>query len=415
MPVFISELKLTNILSFGPEGETIPLGPLNVLIGANGSGKSNIISAISLLQAAPGDIGRPIVEGGGVDEWVYKGADGSNNVARLASQLETPPAAGLLRALGESSMAAKQVQHSVEFTRSSGQSSQPIMVSESLDGLDEQTREWHPLYLSAGGSGLLGGVAFWIPDGQRSLAKRPRVEEAGQWRFLSVLNQRKDPSKYPEITWLGETYSTIKIYRDWRTDRESPIRSRQRADLDGTFLEEDGSNLFTVLNRLQRDSRMESRLLKELNSFSGDFSGFYPEVFGGYMQLLLKEDNWKTPASRLSDGTLRYLCLLAILLHPSPPPLICIEEPELGLHPDMMHKLAALLIDASTRTQLIITTHSDVLVDALHDTPESIVVCEKHDGRTKVRRLDPEHLKPWLEEYRLGTLWRRGDIGGNRW
>ncbi|MEW6754253.1 MAG: AAA family ATPase [Candidatus Latescibacterota bacterium] len=85
------------------------------------------------------------------------------------------------------------------------------------------------------------------------------------------------------------------------------------------------------------------------------------------------------PATRLSDGTLRYLALLAVLCHPTPPPLVCIEEPELGLHPDIMPQLAVLLCEAATRTHLVVTTHSDILVDALTDTPEAILVCEKHD------------------------------------
>ncbi len=139
-------------------------------------------------------------------------------------------------------------------------------------------------------------------------------------------------------------------------------------------------------------------------------------VTGGTVSLFLEETgNRSIPASRLSDGTLRYLCLLAVLLHPEPPPLICIEEPELGLHPDLLPTLADLLVEASERSQLIVTTHSDVLVDALTDRPESVVVCEKHDGRTEMKRLDKADLAKWLEDYRLGDLWTSGELGGNRW
>ena len=80
---------------------------------------------------------------------------------------------------------------------------------------------------------------------------------------------------------------------------------------------------------------------------------------------------------QMSDGMLRYICLLAVLINPAPPPLICIEEPEIGLHPDVIHIVASLLAEASTRTQLIVTTHSDILVSALSDMPEAIVVCER--------------------------------------
>jgi len=139
------------------------------------------------------------------------------------------------------------------------------------------------------------------------------------------------------------------------------------------------------------------------------------QIEGGRVQVFFHEGRCVVPATRLSDGTLRYLCLLAILCHPEPPPLICLEEPELGLHPDVLLTVAELLVEASERCQLIVTTHSDVLVDAMTDRPESVLVCEKHNGETALQRLSAEQLKPWLEKYRLGELWARGDLGGTRW
>ena len=87
----------------------------------------------------------------------------------------------------------------------------------------------------------------------------------------------------------------------------------------------------------------------------------------------------------------------------------------MGLHPDLIPALANLLRDASTRMQLVVTTHSDALIDALSDTPEAVLVCEKHEGSTTMRRLSKEDLSDWLEKYTLGQLWRRGELGGNRW
>ena len=92
-----------------------------------------------------------------------------------------------------------------------------------------------------------------------------------------------------------------------------------------------------------------------------------------------------------------------------------IEEPELGLHPDLLPTVADLLVSASERSQLVVTTHSDALVDALTDTPESVIVCEKHDGQTEMGRLDKADLAKWLKDYTLGNLWSSGQIGGNRW
>ena len=80
-----------------------------------------------------------------------------------------------------------------------------------------------------------------------------------------------------------------------------------------------------------------------------------------------------------------------------------------------MPVIAELLKDASSRTQLVVTTHSEVLVDALSDSPEDVIVCEKHNGESHMRRIEPVALSSWLEKYALGQLWRRGEIGGNRW
>ena len=88
---------------------------------------------------------------------------------------------------------------------------------------------------------------------------------------------------------------------------------------------------------------------------------------------------------------------------------------ELGLHPDILPKVADLLVAASERTQLIVTTHSDILVDAMTERPEAVIVCEKHNHQTTMKRLQKAELKDWLERYRLGELWTRGELGGNRW
>src|SRR5208283_5302185 len=152
-----------------------------------------------------------------------------------------------------------------------------------------------------------------------------------------------------------------------------------------------------------------------LKSLYPEIQDFNVQVEAGRVQLFLEEGNYSIPATRLSDGTLRYLCLLAILCDPEPPPLVCIEEPELGLHPDILPKLADRLVDASQRTQLIVTTHSDILVDAMSERPEAVIICEKHSGQTTMERLDKKMLSAWLQQYRLGELWTRGELGGTRW
>ena len=169
------------------------------------------------------------------------------------------------------------------------------------------------------------------------------------------------------------------------------------------------------MNNLRRSPKVKTRLLQALRKLYDGITDFEVIIEGNTVQVFFQEDNIVVPATRLSDGTLRYLCLLAILCHPSPPPLVCIEEPELGLHPDVLPTISELLLEASERGQFIVTTHSEVLVDALTDHPECLVVCEKHCGQTEMRRLKAGELTDWLKRYSLGDLWLRGEIGGNRW
>ena len=142
-----------------------------------------------------------------------------------------------------------------------------------------------------------------------------------------------------------------------------------------------------VLNRLRGDPKAKNKFLTALRRLYHEVEDFDVHVEVGSVQVFLQEGNVTIPATRLSDGTLRYLCLLAILCHSTLPSLVCLEEPELGLHPDILPGLADLLQEASERCQLIVTTHSDTLVNALTDTPESIVVCEKENGQTRLKRL----------------------------
>ncbi len=205
------------------------------------------------------------------------------------------------------------------------------------------------------------------------------------------------------------------MYREWTFGPNTVFRVPQRADMRNDRLEEDFSNLGLFLNRMRRHPEAKKSILGYLRDIYEGVDDFDVSVEGGTVQVFFTEGRFTIPATRLSDGTLRYLCLLAILCDPTPPPLICIEEPELGLHPDILPKVADLLVEASTRTQLIVTTHSDILVDAMTERPEVVLVCEKHEGQTQIKRLSSDDLAVWLEKYRLGELWTRGELGGTRW
>jgi predicted ATPase len=400
----IRSIRLKNFLSFGDSTPEMEMESLNVFIGPNASGKSNLIEALGILAATPKDITSPIREGGGVAEWLWKGSP-KTPIAELDVTLFYPEGIMPLR-------------HRLSIT----------MSGQRLEVVDEVVENERPEFHSAqdvrffyryqnGNPVLSVRTQLSAPAGSDMGRIQRKLQREDLAPDQSVLSQRKDPDQYPEITYLANQYVQMKLYREWNLGRYTPPRLPQKADLPEDFLLDDASNLGLVLNDLQHRPGIRSLLQDKLRVFHDTIEDFSTKIHGGTVQVFLHEKGLgqAIPATRLSDGTLRYLCLLALLCHPSPPPLVCIEEPELGLHPDILPTVAELLIDASHRTQLFVTTHSELLVDALSASPEAVVVCEKHDGATQMRRLDKPELAAWLQKYTLGQLWRRGELGGNRW
>lgn len=389
-PILIYHLTPKNFLSFGPDNTGIELNALNLFIGPNSCGKSNLIEAISLMRAAPKEMRDVTRKGGGVAEWIWKG--GPKDAASIDWVVRNQKSSKLLR-------------HVVAFR----------VVAQSFS-LDDERVEYEKIEAGEKDAYFfyryLNGLPMLntIDHGHRSLARE--TIEADR----SILVQRRDPESYPELAWLAQSYEKVRIYREWSFGRNAVFREPQKADIRNDILEEDFSNLGLFLNRLKtRFPAAKKAILKGLKDLYDGINDFDISIEGGTVQVFFTEGEYSIPATRLSDGTLRYLCLLAVLCDPEPPPLICIEEPELGLHPDILPKVADLLRAASERTQIIVTTHSDILVDSMTKTPEAIVVCSKQQGKTIMERLNPDDLSDWLMKYKLGQLWTKGEIGGTRW
>ncbi len=398
---FIETIRLENILSYGLGNEPFPLEPLNVLIGPNASGKSNLIEALSLLAAAPMDLQAPIRMGGGIRDWLWKGSP-TMPTATVDVTLRPPgrPYSGIA------------LRYRLSFTESSGRFR---LVDEAIESERPMTPgEARPYYYYRFEEGRPVINVLTTTEDNR-IERSLRHEDVSLDR--SILSQRRDPDSYPELTFLARRFEEISFYREWNLGRDTPSRRPQQADLQQDRLLEDGSNLSLVLSDLLNHLPTRDRILERMRDFYPSVKNVNTTVLGGMVQLFFEEEELRhtVPATRLSDGSLRYLCLLAVLCHPNPPGVVCIEEPELGLHPDVIPEVAKLLVEASSRSQIFVTTHSDILVDALTDTPEAVVVCEKVAGATQLSRLDAETLKPWLENYRLGELWTSGELGGNRW
>ncbi len=392
--MLLHKLTLKNILSF--KDSTVELGPLNVLIGPNAVGKSNLIEAISLLQAAPTGLAKEILRGGGVRQWLWLGDKERNHAASLECEVRLSSG----RQSGSVTYLLEFVEDTTGF----------MIVRENLgDGPDT---------IPSSDAAYFSRRVLQAEFGRKTLElTRTNAEKMPIPQNESVLSRFKNPLDPTPITALGSHFERIRTFREFRTGVGSPARYGISTSVPKDFLSESGDNLALVLHELDfQGSR--GRIQDYLGRFCDRFEDVKIRVGDGLAQAFLLEKGITEPLSaiRMSDGTLKFLCLLAALFSSTPPPLICIEEPELGMHADAMRLIAEALVEASERVQLVITTHSEALIDALSDRPESVLVCERDfDNGTQFKRLSAQDLDEWLEHYSLGELWRKGEIGGRRW
>ena len=243
--------------------------------------------------------------------------------------------------------------------------------------------------------------------------------------YESVSTPNTVPRYSPATPHLLSDYQRWSVDRmlDWRiyhfedTSFSSPMRKTAKVD-DNRFLRADGSNLPAFLYLLQQMYRDSYDLIVDsVQRVAPFFDEFLLEPrrlesTDIKLEWRHKKSDQYFDASSLSDGTLRFIALATLLLQPDQlrPSLILVDEPELGLHPYALGVLAALVRQASVTTQVIVSTQSSSLLD--HFEPEDVLVADRVDGGTQLRRLESEQLAKWLEDYSLGQLWEKNEIGG---
>ncbi|MCX7045554.1 MAG: AAA family ATPase [Candidatus Sumerlaeota bacterium] len=394
--LLIKSLQIRNLLSFGADTPPLELGPLSVFIGINGSGKTNFLETIGLLKAAPDFFSAPVNEFDGVREWLHKPFESARNGKPVKAQIE---------AIIHCPKSADDLRHVLAFTEH-GRRFEIIDERIEYAHKKQEGKEAYFFYKFMRGHPVLNEMVR-SKETKRKLSRESIPPEQ------SILSQFKDPVRYPELNFLSDSYRRIALFRDWVFGRYAPPRIGQRVGMPNDYLTDTCDNLALVLADILPEIKQE--FLEELNHLYPGITDIIFKPSGHQLQLYLQEGARLIPATRLSDGTVRYLCILTALLHPVAPPLVCLDEPDAGLHPDMFPALADLLRRASERMQIILTTHSDLLVDAFHETPQCIVTFDRAEGSTVMQRLDPEALKEWLKRYSLGQLWHKGKLGGTRY
>lgn len=396
------QIRLSNFFSY--KDEVIDLNPgINLLIGINGSGKSNLIRAFELLDAGMHQkLSEKILDWGGIGELMFKSADGSNwtGEARLKFVLD-----GSLipeeRRQGPSAWS----ELNYEFCLSMNRGESNYSIHESLNIVYAE----HP-----------GGQNFILKSGpNNSYIRLPDPISLEKTNSDELLLPQLGATAPPELVEISEKLKKeLASYTYFNTFPNSPMRGTNKG-LGIKRLQNFGGNLAQTLNTIKNQDRPSYLKLlekvREVNPFFEDLD--FRFLGSGILELLLAEKGLKSVIhiSQISDGTLRFLCLAAISFNADRGKLICIDEPEIGLHPDMIVAMAHMLDHAAMEnSQFLVATHSTQLLDLYR--LENVLVFEKDDDNsTKVKKLNEKEYEGWRDQFEPGKMWRAGDLGGNRW
>ncbi|MEI7833046.1 MAG: AAA family ATPase [bacterium] len=342
--------------------EDLKLGAINVIIGANGSGKSNFIGVFSFLHA--------IIEMR-LDEYVRQ-AGGAEKVLFFGAK----------------------VTQELSIT----------INSQKPYGIKLQATNNDQLMMKPESS------SFYFISGIRDIKYyvNGRVSVNDDQRFISE-QEYSDKFRGQIDNW--------RVYHFHDAGTTSPMKKTADVD-DNRYLRADGANIAAFLYLL-REKHLESykmirRSVQLVAPFFDDFM-LEPQALNPNkirLEWKHKKSDAYFDASSLSDGTLRFIALATLFLQPEStrPSVILVDEPELGLHPYAITIFASMVKEAAVNSQVILSTQSPQLLDNFE--PEDVLVANQVDGATEITRLHPERLALWLEDYSLGQLWEKNELGG---
>ena len=351
--------------------DKLAIGPLTVLIGPNGSGKSNLLGVFSFLNA---------IRQGRLREYVAK-AGGADKVLHFGSQVT-------------------EALH--------------IHVGFRNEGYEHQKNEYE-ITLQPSAADRLAPVSEFVRFRDQSHHPRPMEDEihaTSMWEAgISMPDLRKTALS------VQRRLASWRLYHFHDTSAGSPLKKTAHVN-DNRHLRHDGSNLAAFLHLLRGKHEDCYRAIvgtvRQVAPFFRDFA-LEPEL-DKPDTILLRWEHKGTDAyfdaSSLSDGTLRFMALATLFLQPKAyrPSVMVLDEPELGLHPYAITLLASLMKKASNDAQVIVATQSSLLLD--HLEPGDLLVADRVEGATQFTRLESSRLESWLEDYSLGQLWEKNELGG---
>jgi predicted ATPase len=368
--VAIREIHVTGYRSV--RSLRLHLSQINVLTGANATGKTNLYNSVFLLaKAAAGGFAQVIAEEGGMPSVLWAGARKSRSMGAIRME-------GVRMSLG-----IKTDTFSYELVCGLPKQSSGEKSAFSLDPEVKEERVWmdapHGLKVTFFERSPKGA---WILDNDERLS-----DYSGELLPTeSVLSQLREPHLYPELSSLRTEMSRWRFYHHFRTDAESPLRHPQ-VGVRTPVLAHDGRDLAAALQTINEVGQSQDLHEAIRQAFPGASLEIEHDEDNGMFAVLLRMPGLRRPlrARELSDGTLRYLCLLAALLSPHPPSLLALNEPETSLHPDLLEPLAKQLVNAGKHSQLWVVTHSQRLAELVEKfSGEAPISLEITGGETRV-------------------------------
>ncbi len=344
--------------------EQLKLGAINILIGANGSGKSNFIEVFSCLNAIrEGRLQEYVIKAGGANKLLYFGAKETDHIYIKLSFRDK----------------VNQYEISLQPTE-----------NDELIPYDEIAYFWGKNYKTPYNYSL------------------SRIGKEAGISVVDVLRIRR---------YVQDHLASWRLYHFHDTSSTSPMKATQDIN-DNRFLRPDGSNLAAFLYYIREKHETSYKLIRgTVQAVAPFFDDFILEPQKLNSDKILLEWRHKGSdsyfnASSFSDGTLRFISLATLFLQPDShlPKAILLDEPELGLHPYAITMFASLVQQVSAKSQVILATQSTLLLDHFH--PEDVLVADLVNQGTYITRLETEKLKVWLEDYSLGQLWEKNEIGG---
>lgn len=366
----IDRIYINNFKSIR-ELTNVPIRPLNILIGPNGAGKSNLISFFKLLNSiAEQKLPSYIANNGYADKILYFGKKKSKELS-----------GGIVFKKDENS----NTDNRYDF----------ILKPDSANGLFFQEEK--------------GGYNIFSKGFNEN------------WDYIilenSIGEKNSDLSTHTadRFSFLRKYFQEFRVFHFHDTSSTAPLKQPSKLR-DNAFLREDGSNIASFLYWISQKYPSTFKLIEyTIRSIAPFFDKFnlQPDNLNSdviFLSWLEKNSDEYFDANNLSDGSLRFIALTTVLLQPHPPKTIIIDEPELGLHPSAINKLASMIKIASSKSQIIISTQSVNLLDNFeaHD----IIVVDRKDNQSVFKRLGDSELENWRNEYNMGELWEKNVIGG---